>query len=63
MVGVHIYLVKRPGGTERTTSNVILDPGNWSLDNFGEILVATIRDGKTFTWNAGEVVQGEIEQL
>jgi hypothetical protein len=40
-------------GTERTTSNVILDPGNWSLDNFGQILVATIRDGKTFTWDAG----------
>src|SRR6056300_363697 len=40
-------------GTERTTSNVILDPGLWSLDNFGEILVATIHNGKTFTWNAG----------
>jgi len=32
---------------------VILDPGNWSLDNFGEVLVATIFNGKTFTWNAG----------
>ena len=40
-------------GTERTTSDVILDPGNWSLDNFGEVLVATIFGGKTFTWNAG----------
>jgi hypothetical protein len=40
-------------GTERSTSNVILDPGNWSLDNFGEVLVATIFNGKTFTWNAG----------
>ena len=40
-------------GTERTTSNVILEPGNWSLDNFGEVLVATITGGKTFTWNAG----------
>jgi len=40
-------------GTERTTSNVVLDPGFWSLDNFGEILVATIHNGKTFTWNAG----------
>jgi len=40
-------------GTERTTSNVVLDPGNWSLDNFGQILIATISDGKTFTWNAG----------
>ena len=40
-------------GTERAISNVVLDPGNWSLDDFGEVLVATIRDGKTFTWNAG----------
>jgi len=40
-------------GTERTTSNVILDPGIWSLDNFGEILVATIHNGRTFTWDAG----------
>jgi len=40
-------------GTARTTSNVILDPGNWSLDNFGEVLVATVFNGKTFTWNAG----------
>ncbi len=40
-------------GTERTTSNVILDPGIWSLDNFGQILVATLHNGKTFTWNAG----------
>jgi len=40
-------------GTERTTSDVILDPGLWSLDNFGQILIATIRDGRTFTWDAG----------
>ena len=40
-------------GTERATSDVTLEPGNWSLDNFGEVLVATIRGGKTFTWNAG----------
>ena len=40
-------------GTERSTSTVTLDAGNWSLDNFGQVLVATIFDGKTFTWNAG----------
>ena len=40
-------------GTERSTSNVVLAPGNWSLDNFGEVLVATIFNGKTFTWDAG----------
>ena len=42
-------------GTASATSNVILDPGLWSLDNFGQILIATINNGKTFTWNAGAV--------
>jgi hypothetical protein len=40
-------------GTESATSDVILDPGIWSLDNFGQILTATIHNGETFTWNAG----------
>ena len=40
-------------GTPRATSDVTLDPGNWSLDNFGQVLVATIFNGETFTWNAG----------
>ena len=42
-------------GTERGTTSVILDPGLWSLDNFGQILIATIHNGKTFTWDAGAV--------
>jgi len=42
-------------GTERSTTSVILDPGLWSLDNFGQILIATIHNGKTFTWDAGAV--------
>jgi hypothetical protein len=40
-------------GTARTVSDVVLDPGIWSLDNFGQILIATIADGKTYTWDAG----------
>ena len=40
-------------GTARTTSSVVLDPANWSLDNYGQVLVATIFNGKTYTWNAG----------
>ena len=34
-------------------STVTLEPGLWSLNTFGEVLVATIMNGKTFTWNAG----------
>jgi len=29
----------------------VLEPGNWSLDNFGEILIGTIRNNKSFQWN------------
>ena len=38
-------------GTARTTSQVTLDPASWSLDNFGELLIATIKNGATFQWN------------
>ena len=40
-------------GTASTTSDITLEPGLWSLDNFGEVLIATISNGQTFTWNAG----------
>jgi len=40
-------------GSGTTSSTVILDPGSWSLDNFGEQLIATIKDGKTFVWDPG----------
>ena len=38
-------------GDETTTSTVVLDPASWSLDNFGEQLIATNKNGKTFSWN------------
>ena len=31
---------------------IILEPGLWSLSNFSDTLVATIANGKTFTWNS-----------
>ena len=40
-------------GEAAAASDVTLEPGLWSLDNFGEVLVATILNGKTFTWDAG----------
>ena len=42
-------------GTARATSNTDIDAGLWSLDNFGEKLIATIKNGSTFEWspNAG----------
>ena len=40
-------------GQAAAASTVSLEPGLWSLDNFGEVLIATIANGKTFTWNGG----------
>ena len=40
-------------GEAAAASDVSLEPGLWSLDNFGEVLIATIANGKTFTWNGG----------
>jgi hypothetical protein len=39
--------------TSSTEEGIVLDPASWSLDNFGQILVATIKDGETFIWNPG----------
>jgi hypothetical protein len=38
-------------GVASTSAAVVLSPGNWSFDNFGQILIATIKNGKTFSWN------------
>jgi hypothetical protein len=40
-------------GSSTTNAITSLSPGLWSFDNFGQILVATIRNGKTFSWNPG----------
>jgi hypothetical protein len=42
-------------GLQSNTASTTLAPGSWSLDNFGQILVATIKNGKTFTWNPAAV--------
>tara|TARA_R100001129_G_scaffold186577_1_gene178999 strand:- start:690 stop:2867 length:2178 start_codon:yes stop_codon:yes gene_type:complete len=38
-------------GDASSSSSVSIEPANWSLDNFGNILIATISNGKTFTWD------------
>jgi hypothetical protein len=40
-------------GNAVEASTVTLEPGLWSLSNFGEVLVATVANGRTFTWNSG----------
>ena len=39
-------------GTAVLASTTTLEPGLWSLDNYGDVLVATIANGKTFTWDS-----------
>jgi hypothetical protein len=38
-------------GDASSSATVVLSPGNWSFDNFGQILIATIKNGKTYSWN------------
>ena len=38
-------------GTPRSSSSVTIAGRNWSLDNFGEDLVATVLDGGTYKWD------------
>jgi hypothetical protein len=38
-------------GTSRASSNTQVDAGAWSLDNYGEKLIATIKNGSTFEWD------------
>jgi len=44
-------------GEAASASNVSLEPGLWSLSNFGQVLIATIANGKTFTWNSGDAAR------
>ena len=44
-------------GEAASASDVSLEPGLWSLSNFGQVLVATIANGKTFTWNSGDAAR------
>jgi hypothetical protein len=39
-------------GNAVNAASVVLEPGLWSLSNFGQVLVATIANGKTFTWDS-----------
>ena len=42
-------------GDASTSTQVILQPGQWQLDNFGALLLATIRGGATFQWDPENV--------
>jgi len=39
-------------GSAVAASTVSLEPGLWALDNYGDVLLATILDKKTYTWDS-----------
>ena len=39
-------------GSAVQAATVTLEPGLWSLSNWGDVLVATIANGKTYTWDS-----------
>jgi hypothetical protein len=39
-------------GSAVAASTVTLEPGLWSLDNFGDVLLANIANGKIYTWDS-----------
>jgi len=38
-------------GDASLSQTLTIDPASWSLDNFGEKLIATIKNGQTFQWS------------
>ena len=48
-------------GTARTSANTSIDPGLWSLDNYGQILIATVRNGRSFQWSPIAVSAGALQ--
>jgi|TARA_S200002703_G_scaffold137655_2_gene127548 hypothetical protein len=46
--GVEYYTAWGEASLSQTLS---IDPASWSLDNFGQQLIATIKNGRSFSWN------------
>jgi hypothetical protein len=47
-VGVEYYTA---WGEASLSATLSIDPASWSLDNFGQQLIATIKNGASFSWN------------
>jgi len=50
-------------GTPSTSSNVTLEARQWSLDNFGEDLIATVLNGGAFKWDTSVGVSTRASQI
>jgi len=48
-------------GEASTSTSVLLDPASWSLDHFGQKLIATVKNGKTYEWDPLEVSTAALQ--
>jgi len=48
-------------GEASTSTSVLLDPASWSLDHFGQKLIATVKNGKTFEWDPIEAAANALQ--
>jgi hypothetical protein len=48
-------------GQASTSSSVLLDPASWSLDHFGQKLIATVKNGETFEWDPIEASASALQ--
>ena len=44
-------------GEAADAATITLEPGLWSLSNYGDVLIATIANGKTFSWDSSIVAR------
>ena len=48
-------------GSAALSSTTALDPASWALDHFGQKLVCTIKNGKTFEWDPLSVTTAALD--
>ena len=47
---------------EAASGDLVLEPGMWSLDNFGDKAICLIHDSAVFEWNSAAANAENIEQ-
>lgn len=48
-------------GEASTSTTVALDPASWSLDHFGQKLIATVKNGRTYEWDPIEASASALQ--
>ena len=48
---------------EAASGDLVLEPGMWSLDNFGDKAICLIHDSAVFEWNSAAAGRNRIREL